>query len=204
MTNHHVAGRAADVRCFMFNYHDEAQPGTRVDTKPTFFYSSEELDFAVIGVDEKKLTDLKVVALDLGKAATTFEKGDALSCFQHPEGKPCHLTQGKIYKPAGNFLYHTCSTEYGSSGGLIYNSNMVAVALHHERVTGRELNRAVLFSSICPALVELIAGRVPKIQGKHALDPRQVPDSDSEDDHDVPQSKPQPAAVPKARGQPTW
>lgn len=55
LTNHHVIKERNNIKAFYFKYTTFRTCSEKVDAKKDFFYSNEELDYSIIGVDENRL-----------------------------------------------------------------------------------------------------------------------------------------------------
>jgi len=107
-----------------------------------FFYTSEPLDYTLIGLDDTSDKGqplsaypwIKMLA-DVGK----LEVGDPINIIQHPNGglKQIAFRSNQVLaltdtKP--DFLDYTTDTEPGSSGSGCFNDQWELVALHHSGV----------------------------------------------------------------------
>ncbi len=150
MTNHHVFASAdeCDGCGIQFGYEKSIDGNLSAGVVFTldtnrFFYASEELDFAVVGVNSisigsgRDLGDFKSLALipTTGKILV----GQPISIIQYPDGGP------KKYGVRDNelliaptdvdiFLQYTTDTLPGSSGSPAFNKDWEVVGLHHSGV----------------------------------------------------------------------
>lgn len=146
LTNHHVFGTAADTQAAVIEFDFQLDP--RGNPRPTerfrfqsnmFFYSNQNLDFALVAVDSTpllrgtRLTDYGWLQLNpsLGKV----NKGEYVSIIQHPGGQPKQLAirenQLVDIEEGGVHLVYLSDTAPGSSGSPIFNDSWQVVGLHH-------------------------------------------------------------------------
>jgi endonuclease G len=149
MTNNHVIGKAnaTDGWVIDLDYQQNSEQQMlpvhtyRVDIN-YFFYTSEELDYTIIGLAQTSDKGKPVTAYpwtkmlaDTGK----LEIGDSINIIQHPDGglKKIAFRENTVIgltnaKP--NFLDYTTDTQPGSSGSGCFNDQWELVALHHSGV----------------------------------------------------------------------
>ena len=154
MTNRHVF---SEINLFRdaqmeFNYqydiHGKEAQKIIFDLKPEkFFYSNQELDFALIGINPKDVTG-KVDVLQLGYLVLNKElgkvgEGDFASIIQHPDGKlkQIALRENKIVDISlPDALIYMSDTSRGSSGSPVFNDQWQIIGLHSAGVPKKDAN----------------------------------------------------------------
>jgi endonuclease G len=149
LTNHHVFASAAECsNCgIQFGYEKVSgviAEGTvfALDTR-LFFFSDEQLDFAVVGVSP--LSTDAATSLDRYKTLPLIPTvgkilvGQPVSIIQYPDGGPKKYgvrDNELLIAPtdADLFLQYTTDTLPGSSGSPAFNKDWEVVALHHSGV----------------------------------------------------------------------
>lgn len=145
MTNHHVFETAGDTRGCGIQFGYEAMgPGAtegeifELDAD-TFFAADEALDYAIVAVRPRSLSQT-----DLGKwghhklidQTGKVLKGHAVTIVQHPGGgtKKFARINNEIVDILEDHLHYLADTEPGSSGSPAFNTEFEVVALHHSGV----------------------------------------------------------------------
>ena len=160
LTNHHVIPNvkiAATNRAF-FDYQDSTYKITDLSNKgitldpDSFFFTSpvEDLDFTAVGYRDAGFTIYarESRCYDLTSHSTNIKIGTSVEIYQHPNGKPIRKSVGTIAIINGPYIKYNATTDYGSSGGLVLDGNMMLIGLHHQRVPTQELNKGILISEI--------------------------------------------------------
>lgn len=104
------------------------------------FYTSPELDFTVIAVEEvsqdgkSSLADFGFLPL-LDTPGKSLE-GEWLTIIQHPAGerKQVCVRENRLLKRTDEVLWYSTDTLGGSSGAPVFNNDWFVVALHHSGV----------------------------------------------------------------------
>jgi endonuclease G len=145
LTNHHVfphAGEAA-LALAQFDYELDIEGierrGPSFRTRPDiYFFAHEELDFAIVAVDQSPDGDQGAVGLTtyrylrLNPNHGKINEGEFISIIQHPSGLPKQvaLRENKLLKKEDNFLVYHSDTAQGSSGSPLFNDTWQVVGLH--------------------------------------------------------------------------
>jgi endonuclease G len=145
LTNHHVfphAGEAA-LALAQFDYELDIEGierrGPSFRTRPDiYFFAHEELDFAIVAVDQSPdgdqgdagLTTYRYLRLNPNHGK--INEGEFISIIQHPSGLPKQvaLRENKLLKKEDNFLVYHSDTAQGSSGSPLFNDTWQVVGLH--------------------------------------------------------------------------
>jgi endonuclease G, mitochondrial len=152
MTNRHVFPevnlfRDAQVEFnYQYNIHGKEARKIIFELKPDkFFYSNQELDFAVIGIHSKdtsgKVDVLQMGYLVLNKEPGKAGEGDFASIIQHPDGKlkQIALRENKIVDISlPDALIYMSDTSRGSSGSPVFNDQWQVIALHSAGVPKKD------------------------------------------------------------------
>lgn len=153
MTNNHVfeSSNLAANALVEFNYEidENRTPKSsvifRTDTNK-FFYTSVELDFSIVAVEENsidgasKVFDFGFLPM-IGKTGK-IAVGGAVSIIQHPRGnrKSVALRNNRVTIIEGNFIQYETDTEPGSSGSPVFNDDWELVGIHHSGVPKTDEN----------------------------------------------------------------
>jgi endonuclease G len=115
-----------------------------------FFLSDRELDFALVAVKPRSLTQAALAQfgfLPLISAKGKILKGDPVNIIQHPDGRPKQYAtvNNRLLdlRDDGYLLYETDTLE-GSSGSPVFNRHWEAIGLHHSGVPRMDGDRMVL------------------------------------------------------------
>jgi V8-like Glu-specific endopeptidase len=137
MTNHHVIEdkQQAEAAEFIFNYQlDAAGKTCEIVTvrsqRDGLFYANQELDFAVIQLENPPLS---LFGQPLKLKNAQVRKGDRVSIIQHPGGhmKKISMQNNFVQYADSRLVQYTTSTERGSSGAPVFNDVFEVVAIHH-------------------------------------------------------------------------
>jgi len=145
MTNHHVFEAAGETRgCgIQFGYEAMGAGATAGEIfeldADTFFTADEALDYAIVAVRPRSLsqTDLaKWGHHKLMDQTGKVLKGHAVTIVQHPGGgtKKYARINNEIVDILDDHLHYLADTEPGSSGSPAFNTEFEVVALHHSGV----------------------------------------------------------------------
>jgi V8-like Glu-specific endopeptidase len=149
MTNHHVLENASSARSSLaeFNY-QRRNDGTLLPSSvfqldpDTFFYSNQDLDYAVVAVRASDATGRALS--DFGNNLLSEDEGKAIAAqwgniIQHPSGEPkqVSLRENQIIDVLTNFLHYKTDTAPGSSGAAVFNDRWEIFALHHSGVPAK-------------------------------------------------------------------
>jgi hypothetical protein len=137
LTNHHCLPQSGDLRpskaSIVMDYLTLDGAGAKrfeVEAKPVEF--DARLDYAVARVAGRPAATYGTVRLS-GEAVTGNR---SLLVIHHPLGRPKVMSRFRCFalkeQPAGPDLRHRCDTLGGSSGSLMFDGAVGAVALHKE------------------------------------------------------------------------
>lgn len=146
LTNYHVLQDAetAGYSKIEFNYQLDDQdrltaPELFQLDPDTFYYSFENLDFAIVAV--KQQSSSGAVLSQFGYNHLSMDEGKAiisqwLNIIQHPAGMPKQvgLRGNQLIDILDDFIHYQTDTAPGSSGSPVYNERWEVVALHHSGV----------------------------------------------------------------------
>ncbi len=153
LTNHHVFGSPDEARLseVEFNY-QQNKDGTWMGSEffalqpDTFFFTDEQLDFAVVAVAKTARQSSKPLTafgwLTLNPQIGKVSPGEYLSIIQHPSGgdKQLALRENQLLKIDTHTLWYRTDTAPGSSGSPVFNDVWQVVALHHSGVPEKDAN----------------------------------------------------------------
>lgn len=160
LTNHHVlpdsdVAESGSVE-FGYRYDVAGELGgtTRFRLAPQSFYLADpELDYAVVAVQEKSLSEREAVA-DFGYLRLHPEPGkvrerEFVTIIQHPDGLPLQiaLRENQVTRVVPNvpFIQYEADTAHGSSGAPVFNDQLQIAALHASgRIKRNEAGEYVL------------------------------------------------------------
>jgi V8-like Glu-specific endopeptidase len=136
LTNHHVFpdAQAAEQSTLEFNYQLDwsgaPEPVRRFTLDGSRFHTNADLDYAIMGVEERA-GDLYGF-VDLGKRAEATVN-DFVTVIQHPLGgfKQICFTDNKVSAVFGHLMQYATDTEPGSSGSPVFDQQWQIVGLHH-------------------------------------------------------------------------
>jgi endonuclease G len=149
LTNHHVFAAPEECRNCGVQFGYEKVNGTLAAGTVfafdviRFFYASDQLDFAVVGVapnaNGNSISLQQFRALPLIPAQGKILVGQPVSIIQYPEGGPKKYgvrDNELLIAPtdADPFLQYTTDTLPGSSGSPAFNKDWEVVGLHHSGV----------------------------------------------------------------------
>jgi endonuclease G, mitochondrial len=153
LTNHHVFGSAEEAQLseIEFNYQrnkDGAWVGSEFFAlqPDTFFFTDEQLDFAVVAVAQTARQSGQVLStfswLTLNPQIGKVSPGEYLTIIQHPSGedKQIALRENQLLKIDTDTLWYRTDTAPGSSGSPVFNDVWQVVALHHSGVPEKDAN----------------------------------------------------------------
>jgi hypothetical protein len=171
LTNHHCIPHEGEKRLLaasiMLGYLQQGDKDVaryRLSVDPSDWHAY--LDFSLV-----RMIDVPVEVTPLQLAETWVDPGDALMVIHHPLGKPQVMTRFRCFafreQDDGPILRHRCDTQPGSSGSILFDSALRAVALHHSGgMTPNDsasYNQSTRLSAILEtsALLREIAGTAP-------------------------------------------
>ncbi len=173
-TNNHVISSAvmAQTARIEFGFDNPGQASTFYTLDHTDFLTSEQLDYTKVKIKDRP--DVKLSSWGtLTLTESTPSETETLSIIQHPGGRSKMLAfsydKTKIEKDT---LFHSISTEPGSSGSPVFNMKWEVVAIHFGYISsmgsattaGWEANQAVLISSVMQDLQQQQKGQPPEQQ----------------------------------------
>ena len=160
LTNHHcLPGREGQVEkaSVVFDYiRRDARGAARVAVAIKPIETSEALDYSVLRLEGDPPDGIVPLALS-GRRVVARER---LIVIQHPAGQikmmaEYHCRALASRSPAKPELHHSCDTLPGSSGAVVLDAGLHAVALHHagglRRDDPQSYNRAVRATSLLAA-----------------------------------------------------
>lgn len=171
-TNNHVLseGRLADGQAFRVTF-GAIPAGTTskltsvartIMTKGAFRFTCPILDATFIKFSEEDIEVLTSSGCCFLQVASDWkgEKDAPVFVFQHPGGSDIHFAQGKCLAFNGFDIFHSVSTDYGSSGSPIAISDGTIVGLHKARSvsSSQNYNIAVTMKAIIKALLPHFVG----------------------------------------------
>ncbi|MCJ2181064.1 trypsin-like serine peptidase [Novosphingobium album (ex Hu et al. 2023)] len=125
-----------------------------------FFYTSEDLDFTLCGVQSEidGRSTANFGALDLFWESGKALVGERVNIVHHAGGRPQVLSirENAMVDIFDDWLHYLADTEPGSSGAAVFNDEWQMIALHHASVPtgdGSVMNEGVRVSSIVAHLV---------------------------------------------------
>lgn len=145
LTNHHVFPHAgeAEFALAQFDYVLDIEGierrGPSFRARPDlYFFAHQELDFAVVAVDQAPDGGRDGAALAtyrylrLNPNHGKINEGEFISIIQHPSGLPKQvaLRENKLLKKEDNYLIYHSDTAQGSSGSPLFNDTWQVVGLH--------------------------------------------------------------------------
>lgn len=147
ITNNHVlqnsdiAGNAEAEAFYEHSVSGEELTAQRFALQPEkLWYTSEELDFSVVGIADHDKTGRSELAplgwLPLIATTGKVVDGEWLTIVQHPKGerKQLCVRENQLLKRDTDVLWYSTDTMGGSSGSPVFNNDWLIVALHHSGV----------------------------------------------------------------------
>src|SRR5258706_3039881 len=150
ITNHHVFEKADDAQnCvanfkYQFNFQSGlVTQGVNFNLRPdTFFFNNEDLDFALVYVEEDSIapgTKLgSLGCLPLIAAKGKVKNGDHINIIQYPQGgiKKYTTEDNEVFdiNDEDGIIYYYTDTEPGSSGSPGFNDYWEVAAVHYTGV----------------------------------------------------------------------
>lgn len=155
LTNWHVLSHSDEAKnsTVEFNYEYDTR-GNLKDSitfglNPNkFFYSNKGLDFCLVAVNERDLSDTYHLS-EFGHLFLSNVSGklgdtgkEALNIIHHPDGDPKQLSirENTFVKVLSNAIWYESDTAQGSSGSPVFNDQFQVVALHHMGVASKDDN----------------------------------------------------------------
>lgn len=173
-TNNHVLSerRLADGQTFTIQF-DAIPVGTStnpsvfaatVTTTGLFRFTCPILDATFIHFGDEAIQFLTSGGCRFLKVASGWEgsNGEPVFVFQHPGGADIHFAQGFFLQYYGLDIFHSVSTNYGSSGSPVALSNGQVIGLHKARsaLESKNYNIAVPMSAVINAILPHSRGPV--------------------------------------------
>ncbi|HEY3310235.1 MAG TPA: DNA/RNA non-specific endonuclease [Anaerolineales bacterium] len=161
LTNHHVFGSADEAAPSIaeFNYRldiaGRPEPSYVFQLRPDqFFFSNEELDFAVVAVEPRSVQGDKSLS-DFGYHRLIAQSGKALlnewmTIVQHPGGarREFAIRENQCVADSDpQVIWYISDTAQGSSGSPVFNDSFQVAALHHAGVPRQDKDGNYLLKS---------------------------------------------------------
>ena len=176
LTNHHCIPDASDHQLLAasilvryLHQGDEDVARYRLSTSPSDWH--DYLDFSLV-----RMLEVPANVTPLALSDTPVAPGDALIVIHHPLGKPQVMTRFRCFaygdQPPGPILRHRCDTQPGSSGSILFDSELRPAALHHSGgmtpSDSASFNQSTRLSSILEtsSLLREIASASPQQQSR--------------------------------------
>lgn len=151
MTNWHVFRRAdwATNKSVIFGYENGedgvALPGEKFKLQPDkFFYSNEDLDFAVVQVDGNPGQDFGIIDIsNQGKV----QDGISVNIIQHPGGelKKIAIRDNELRFHDEKIIQYWTDTEHGSSGSPVFDDVWNIIGLHYQENSSTDVSGAAIY-----------------------------------------------------------
>ncbi|HYJ03963.1 MAG TPA: DNA/RNA non-specific endonuclease [Chthoniobacterales bacterium] len=154
LTNHHVLpARESSLRSAAEFRYERDIAGTALAAisfgfaPDDFFFTSEALDFTVVGVAPTSERDGAPLAaygyLPLVETLGKVVLGEWLTIVQHPNGerKQVCVRENQLIRIEGDVIWYSTDTLGGSSGSPVFNNDWIVVGLHHSGVPERKDGR---------------------------------------------------------------
>ena len=138
LTNYHLIPSLSHCMIIRFKFFDKIEDTMTAEMNDVH-YCDEDLDCAFIGIKNTEyLKSHNITPLDLDCILNVCVDQDLL-CVHHQNAAQMRVSWGKIihHNREEHFVVHSCPTEPGSSGSLLYassNNKLYPVALHHARI----------------------------------------------------------------------
>jgi V8-like Glu-specific endopeptidase len=189
LTNHHCIPNDSDHRLLaasiLTGYLVQGDEGAK---RYTLSVAPEDwhdvLDFSLV-----RMQDIADDILPLILTQTAVDPGDSLTVIHHPLGRPQVMTRFRCFaireQQEGPILRHRCDTQPGSSGSILFNREMIPVALHHSGGMtpndDKSFNKSTRISAILQAseLLQSITGASPMADSP-AVSPEKAPQTTPE------------------------
>jgi endonuclease G, mitochondrial len=148
-TTEHAIGGTVDFSYFRGVDGVETRPVRHMLAPSRLYLSNEELDVAIVGVDDGGGSIGARGFLRLIPDSAKAIGGESVTILQHPQGNPMQiaLRENKILQddPASPVIWYRADTAHGSSGAPVFNDSFQVVALHASgRISRNEAGRYVL------------------------------------------------------------
>jgi len=147
LTNWHVFNDVASARGNGANFfHERSESGVAVgdtfEVDPDYFFlSNERLDFALVGIKPKSVTNktlADVAPIAMTSSPAKILVGQPVNIIQHPDGGPktwVTMNENRLIDISEEgFLQYTADTLQGSSGSPVFSTSWELVGLHHSGV----------------------------------------------------------------------
>ena len=157
LTNWHVFRTAEEanngIAEFDFTLDVSGNPvaSSRFLTKPDqFYYSNQELDFALVAVSNVSLDSAKQLSTyghhSLVPTTGKINEGEWITIIQYPGGqrRQYAIRENQLLEKQANFLWYKSDTAPGSSGAPAFNDSFQVVGLHHSGKAKRDGDKYVL------------------------------------------------------------
>lgn len=173
LTNRHVFQTAADAQTsevqfgYEFDTLGKEKAATAFAFRPDeFFYSNEELDYALVAVSptsRDSLTQLSsygYLYLDPEKGKLGEVGKESLNIIHHPDGdfKQLSIRENLFTEITPTTIWYKTDTAQGSSGGPVFNDQWQVVALHHSGIPDKNAKGEYIDKNGHP--VPYIGGRI--------------------------------------------
>ena len=150
MTNNHILDHKSLLKKIISLHFDLANKSYDLNPKNHFIFSDPFLDVTFIQLSEEELDEIGIDCLEIHENKSI---PDDAFIIQYPKGKNLSLAQGKIKSRWGFNLFHTISTDHGSSGGpLVLLNNNKIIGIHKGGMKKLKCNAATNIQTIVEAL----------------------------------------------------
>ncbi|NNE25821.1 MAG: hypothetical protein HKN09_03175 [Saprospiraceae bacterium] len=152
LTNWHVLSTKVEARfsTIEFNYEYDVKGNLKESITfaldpESFFYSNKALDYCLVAVKSRDLTNEHDLARfgSLYLSPLSGKLGDlgkeALNIIHHPDGDPKQLSirENTFVRVLSNAIWYESDTAQGSSGSPVFNDQFQVVALHHMGIASK-------------------------------------------------------------------
>jgi len=163
ITNNHVIKSTETARGAVIELgYYEVEPDSRSSERQMFaidpdkfFYTSEALDFTIIGVEAQagSASTASYGMLDLISESGKALIGERVNIIHHAGGGPqvISIRENSLVDVFDDWIHYVADTEPGSSGAPVFNDEWQLVALHHASVPwgdGLLINEGIRISAI--------------------------------------------------------
>ena len=166
-TNNHVVSEnsLADGKKFIIQFDavpvgDSTNPSpfvVEISTTGKFRFTCPILDATFVRFEGQVIENLLSYGCKFLEVTTEWEgtKVEPVFVFQHPGGAAIHIAQGHFLQYYGLDVFHSVSTNYGSSGSPVALSNGLVIGIHKARSARSfsNYNVAVAIKAVMKAII---------------------------------------------------